>query len=159
MNFQQSMLPSSNFGRARLPFRRGISLLSFFDTVRSAITSRLSSAGDATYLDIFREFSHMASNNPEKLNRRSLHFSHSYRQPLLAATALSPCLLKGEPLNSGGRSRPWTTQEGEGTGLTEFLGPAKMGTILHGLQPCCQDSLQFQCRSLPKQNGLSPAPA
>uniref|UniRef100_H3BHG8 Arf-GAP with coiled-coil, ANK repeat and PH domain-containing protein n=1 Tax=Latimeria chalumnae TaxID=7897 RepID=H3BHG8_LATCH len=35
--------------------------------------------GDATYLDIFREFSHMASNNPEKLNRRSVHFSHSYR--------------------------------------------------------------------------------
>ncbi|XP_067329113.1 LOW QUALITY PROTEIN: arf-GAP with coiled-coil, ANK repeat and PH domain-containing protein 3 [Anolis sagrei] len=35
--------------------------------------------GDATYLDIFREFSHMASNNPEKLNRRSLHFGHSYR--------------------------------------------------------------------------------
>uniref|UniRef100_A0A8D0LBI9 Arf-GAP with coiled-coil, ANK repeat and PH domain-containing protein n=1 Tax=Sphenodon punctatus TaxID=8508 RepID=A0A8D0LBI9_SPHPU len=35
--------------------------------------------GDATYLDIFREFSHMASNNPEKLNRRSLHFSHSFR--------------------------------------------------------------------------------
>ncbi|XP_025929928.1 arf-GAP with coiled-coil, ANK repeat and PH domain-containing protein 3 [Apteryx rowi] len=36
-------------------------------------------AGDATYLDIFREFSHMASNNPEKLNRRSLHFSQSCR--------------------------------------------------------------------------------
>uniref|UniRef100_A0A8D2LDX6 Arf-GAP with coiled-coil, ANK repeat and PH domain-containing protein n=1 Tax=Varanus komodoensis TaxID=61221 RepID=A0A8D2LDX6_VARKO len=36
-------------------------------------------AGDATYLDIFREFSHMASNNPEKLSRRSLHFSHSCR--------------------------------------------------------------------------------
>nr|XP_025956421.1 arf-GAP with coiled-coil, ANK repeat and PH domain-containing protein 3 isoform X9 [Dromaius novaehollandiae] len=35
--------------------------------------------GDATYLDIFREFSHMASNNPEKLNRRSLHFSQSCR--------------------------------------------------------------------------------
>uniref|UniRef100_A0A8D0EY83 Arf-GAP with coiled-coil, ANK repeat and PH domain-containing protein n=1 Tax=Strix occidentalis caurina TaxID=311401 RepID=A0A8D0EY83_STROC len=35
--------------------------------------------GDATYLDIFREFSHMASNNPEKLKRRSLHFSHSCR--------------------------------------------------------------------------------
>uniref|UniRef100_A0A4W3GU12 Arf-GAP with coiled-coil, ANK repeat and PH domain-containing protein n=1 Tax=Callorhinchus milii TaxID=7868 RepID=A0A4W3GU12_CALMI len=34
--------------------------------------------GDETYLDIFREFSHMASNNPEKLNRRSFHFSHSY---------------------------------------------------------------------------------
>uniref|UniRef100_A0A8V5HCN7 Arf-GAP with coiled-coil, ANK repeat and PH domain-containing protein n=1 Tax=Melopsittacus undulatus TaxID=13146 RepID=A0A8V5HCN7_MELUD len=33
--------------------------------------------GDATYLDIFREFSYMASNNPEKLKRRSLHFSHS----------------------------------------------------------------------------------
>uniref|UniRef100_A0A7N8YQC0 Arf-GAP with coiled-coil, ANK repeat and PH domain-containing protein n=1 Tax=Mastacembelus armatus TaxID=205130 RepID=A0A7N8YQC0_9TELE len=27
--------------------------------------------GDATYLDIFREFSHMASHNPEKLKRRS----------------------------------------------------------------------------------------
>ncbi|XP_015671536.1 arf-GAP with coiled-coil, ANK repeat and PH domain-containing protein 3 [Protobothrops mucrosquamatus] len=35
--------------------------------------------GDATYLDIFRDFSHMASNNPEKLNRRSLHFHPSYR--------------------------------------------------------------------------------
>ncbi|KAM6313015.1 arf-GAP with coiled-coil, ANK repeat and PH domain-containing protein 3 [Podargus strigoides] len=35
--------------------------------------------GDATYLDIFWEFSHMASNNPEKLKRRSLHFSHSCR--------------------------------------------------------------------------------
>uniref|UniRef100_A0A8C4H843 Arf-GAP with coiled-coil, ANK repeat and PH domain-containing protein n=1 Tax=Dicentrarchus labrax TaxID=13489 RepID=A0A8C4H843_DICLA len=28
--------------------------------------------GDATYLDIFREFSHMASHNPEKLKRRSV---------------------------------------------------------------------------------------
>uniref|UniRef100_A0A8C4SIS8 Arf-GAP with coiled-coil, ANK repeat and PH domain-containing protein n=1 Tax=Erpetoichthys calabaricus TaxID=27687 RepID=A0A8C4SIS8_ERPCA len=35
--------------------------------------------GDTTYLDIFREFSHMASNSPEKLNRRSFHFSHSCR--------------------------------------------------------------------------------
>ncbi|KAM9785730.1 LOW QUALITY PROTEIN: arf-GAP with coiled-coil, ANK repeat and PH domain-containing protein 3-like [Neosynchiropus ocellatus] len=35
--------------------------------------------GDATYLDIFREFSHMASNNPEKLKRRSVHFRHSFR--------------------------------------------------------------------------------
>ncbi|XP_040283649.1 arf-GAP with coiled-coil, ANK repeat and PH domain-containing protein 3 isoform X3 [Bufo bufo] len=35
--------------------------------------------GDTTYLDIFREFSHMASNNPEKLSRRSVHFSHSCR--------------------------------------------------------------------------------
>ncbi|CAM4576364.1 arf-GAP with coiled-coil, ANK repeat and PH domain-containing protein 3 [Caretta caretta] len=35
--------------------------------------------GDATYLDIFREFSHMASNDPEKLNRRSFPFSHSCR--------------------------------------------------------------------------------
>uniref|UniRef100_A0A8C5WGT4 Arf-GAP with coiled-coil, ANK repeat and PH domain-containing protein n=1 Tax=Leptobrachium leishanense TaxID=445787 RepID=A0A8C5WGT4_9ANUR len=35
--------------------------------------------GDTTYLDIFREFSHMASNNPEKLSRRSIHFSHSCR--------------------------------------------------------------------------------
>uniref|UniRef100_A0A672HUS2 Arf-GAP with coiled-coil, ANK repeat and PH domain-containing protein n=1 Tax=Salarias fasciatus TaxID=181472 RepID=A0A672HUS2_SALFA len=29
-------------------------------------------AGDATYLDIFREFSHMASHNPEKLKRRNV---------------------------------------------------------------------------------------
>ncbi|CAG6021883.1 unnamed protein product [Menidia menidia] len=36
------------------------------------------SPGDATYLDIFREFSHMASHNPEKLKRRSLHFRHSF---------------------------------------------------------------------------------
>ncbi|XP_067873396.1 arf-GAP with coiled-coil, ANK repeat and PH domain-containing protein 3 isoform X2 [Heterodontus francisci] len=35
--------------------------------------------GDETYHDIFREFSHMASNNPEKLNRRSFHVSHSCR--------------------------------------------------------------------------------
>ncbi|KAE8592996.1 hypothetical protein XENTR_v10018939 [Xenopus tropicalis] len=35
--------------------------------------------GDTTYLDIFREFSHMASNNPEKLSRRSVHFSNSCR--------------------------------------------------------------------------------
>ncbi|XP_074499372.1 arf-GAP with coiled-coil, ANK repeat and PH domain-containing protein 3-like isoform X7 [Sebastes fasciatus] len=35
--------------------------------------------GDATYLDIFREFSHMASHNPEKLKRRSVHFRHSFR--------------------------------------------------------------------------------
>ncbi|XP_069040152.1 arf-GAP with coiled-coil, ANK repeat and PH domain-containing protein 3 isoform X4 [Lepisosteus oculatus] len=35
--------------------------------------------GDATYLDIFREFSHMASHNPEKLNRRSVLFQHSFR--------------------------------------------------------------------------------
>lgn len=35
--------------------------------------------GDTTYLDIFREFSHMASNNPEKLSRRSIHFSQSCR--------------------------------------------------------------------------------
>ncbi|KAM5140356.1 arf-GAP with coiled-coil, ANK repeat and PH domain-containing protein 3 [Mantella aurantiaca] len=34
---------------------------------------------DTTYLDIFREFSHMASNNPEKLSRRSVHFSQSCR--------------------------------------------------------------------------------
>uniref|UniRef100_A0A7N8WUY6 Arf-GAP with coiled-coil, ANK repeat and PH domain-containing protein n=1 Tax=Mastacembelus armatus TaxID=205130 RepID=A0A7N8WUY6_9TELE len=31
--------------------------------------------GDATYLDIFREFSHMASHNPEKLKRRSVDSS------------------------------------------------------------------------------------
>ncbi|XP_049920788.1 arf-GAP with coiled-coil, ANK repeat and PH domain-containing protein 3 isoform X1 [Epinephelus moara] len=36
--------------------------------------------GDATYLDIFREFSHMASHNPEKLKRRSVHFRHSFRE-------------------------------------------------------------------------------
>uniref|UniRef100_A0A673BWK8 Arf-GAP with coiled-coil, ANK repeat and PH domain-containing protein n=1 Tax=Sphaeramia orbicularis TaxID=375764 RepID=A0A673BWK8_9TELE len=35
--------------------------------------------GDATYLDIFREFSHMASHDPEKLKRRSVHFRHSFR--------------------------------------------------------------------------------
>ncbi|XP_072012119.1 arf-GAP with coiled-coil, ANK repeat and PH domain-containing protein 3 isoform X5 [Engystomops pustulosus] len=35
--------------------------------------------GDTTYLDIFREFSHMASNNPEKLSRRSVYFSQSCR--------------------------------------------------------------------------------
>ncbi|XP_078095043.1 arf-GAP with coiled-coil, ANK repeat and PH domain-containing protein 3-like [Mustelus asterias] len=35
--------------------------------------------GDETYHDIFREFSHMASNNPEKLNRRSFYISHSCR--------------------------------------------------------------------------------
>uniref|UniRef100_A0A8C1IDS3 Arf-GAP with coiled-coil, ANK repeat and PH domain-containing protein n=1 Tax=Cyprinus carpio TaxID=7962 RepID=A0A8C1IDS3_CYPCA len=35
--------------------------------------------GDTTYLDIFREFSHMASHNPEKLKRRSIHFRHSFR--------------------------------------------------------------------------------
>ncbi|KAJ8265603.1 hypothetical protein COCON_G00147020 [Conger conger] len=34
--------------------------------------------GDTTYLDIFREFSHMASHNPEKLKRRSVHFRHSF---------------------------------------------------------------------------------
>uniref|UniRef100_A0A671RBI4 Arf-GAP with coiled-coil, ANK repeat and PH domain-containing protein n=1 Tax=Sinocyclocheilus anshuiensis TaxID=1608454 RepID=A0A671RBI4_9TELE len=39
----------------------------------------LSQPGDATYLDIFREFSHMASHNPEKLKRRSVHFRHSFR--------------------------------------------------------------------------------
>uniref|UniRef100_A0A3Q2YY22 Arf-GAP with coiled-coil, ANK repeat and PH domain-containing protein n=1 Tax=Hippocampus comes TaxID=109280 RepID=A0A3Q2YY22_HIPCM len=40
---------------------------------------RESEGGDATYLDIFREFSHMASHNPEKLKRRSVHFRHSFR--------------------------------------------------------------------------------
>lgn len=39
----------------------------------------LTSSGDATYLDIFREFSHMASNDPDKLKRRSVHFRHSFR--------------------------------------------------------------------------------
>uniref|UniRef100_A0A672NI14 Arf-GAP with coiled-coil, ANK repeat and PH domain-containing protein n=1 Tax=Sinocyclocheilus grahami TaxID=75366 RepID=A0A672NI14_SINGR len=39
----------------------------------------LGQPGDATYLDIFREFSHMASHNPEKLKRRSVHFRHSFR--------------------------------------------------------------------------------
>ncbi|XP_070293907.1 arf-GAP with coiled-coil, ANK repeat and PH domain-containing protein 2-like [Salvelinus sp. IW2-2015] len=32
------------------------------------------SSGDETYQDIFRDFSHMASNNPEKLKRRSTDF-------------------------------------------------------------------------------------
>ncbi|KAJ8259461.1 hypothetical protein GJAV_G00169540 [Gymnothorax javanicus] len=36
--------------------------------------------GDATYVHIFREFSHMASHNPEKLKRRSRHFRHSFRR-------------------------------------------------------------------------------
>ncbi|XP_064162201.1 arf-GAP with coiled-coil, ANK repeat and PH domain-containing protein 3-like [Anguilla rostrata] len=35
--------------------------------------------GDSTYADIFREFSHLASHNPEKLKRRSRHFRHSFR--------------------------------------------------------------------------------
>ncbi|XP_078281330.1 arf-GAP with coiled-coil, ANK repeat and PH domain-containing protein 3 isoform X3 [Rhinoraja longicauda] len=35
--------------------------------------------GDETYHDIFREFSHMASNNPEKLNRRSFQVRPSCR--------------------------------------------------------------------------------
>uniref|UniRef100_A0A673HML0 Arf-GAP with coiled-coil, ANK repeat and PH domain-containing protein n=1 Tax=Sinocyclocheilus rhinocerous TaxID=307959 RepID=A0A673HML0_9TELE len=39
--------------------------------------------GDTTYLDIFREFSHMASHNPEKLKRRSVHFRHSFRYVFL----------------------------------------------------------------------------
>ncbi|KAI5096056.1 arf-GAP with coiled-coil, ANK repeat and PH domain-containing protein 3 [Silurus meridionalis] len=39
----------------------------------------LGQPGDTTYLDIFREFSHMASHNPEKLKRRSIHFRHSFR--------------------------------------------------------------------------------
>uniref|UniRef100_A0A8C9SM33 Arf-GAP with coiled-coil, ANK repeat and PH domain-containing protein n=1 Tax=Scleropages formosus TaxID=113540 RepID=A0A8C9SM33_SCLFO len=39
----------------------------------------LGQPGDTTYLDIFREFSHMASHNPEKLKRRSVHFRHSFR--------------------------------------------------------------------------------
>uniref|UniRef100_A0A4W3GUD9 Arf-GAP with coiled-coil, ANK repeat and PH domain-containing protein n=1 Tax=Callorhinchus milii TaxID=7868 RepID=A0A4W3GUD9_CALMI len=47
--------------------------------------------GDETYLDIFREFSHMASNNPEKLNRRSFHFSHSYGTTHLVPRSLTPC--------------------------------------------------------------------
>ncbi|XP_074074866.1 arf-GAP with coiled-coil, ANK repeat and PH domain-containing protein 3 isoform X1 [Macrotis lagotis] len=37
----------------------------------------LGQPGDTTYLDIFREFSHMASHHPEKLNRQSLHASPS----------------------------------------------------------------------------------
>ncbi|XP_036601256.1 arf-GAP with coiled-coil, ANK repeat and PH domain-containing protein 3 isoform X2 [Trichosurus vulpecula] len=37
----------------------------------------LGQPGDTTYLDIFREFSHMASHHPEKLNRQSLHVSPS----------------------------------------------------------------------------------
>ncbi|XP_055079092.1 arf-GAP with coiled-coil, ANK repeat and PH domain-containing protein 3 [Periophthalmus magnuspinnatus] len=39
----------------------------------------LGQPGDATYVDIFKEFSHMASHNPEKLKRRSVHFRHSFR--------------------------------------------------------------------------------
>uniref|UniRef100_A0A8C6SWG2 Arf-GAP with coiled-coil, ANK repeat and PH domain-containing protein n=1 Tax=Neogobius melanostomus TaxID=47308 RepID=A0A8C6SWG2_9GOBI len=39
----------------------------------------LGQPGDATYIDIVREFSHMASHNPEKLKRRSVHFRHSFR--------------------------------------------------------------------------------
>ncbi|XP_069774855.1 arf-GAP with coiled-coil, ANK repeat and PH domain-containing protein 3 [Narcine bancroftii] len=35
--------------------------------------------GDETYHDIFREFSYMASNNPEKLSRRSFQVSYSCR--------------------------------------------------------------------------------
>lgn len=54
------------------------------DEGRGAVTNQrfrlsLASPGDATYLDIFREFSHMASHDPEKLKRRSVHFSHSFR--------------------------------------------------------------------------------
>ncbi|XP_027711233.1 arf-GAP with coiled-coil, ANK repeat and PH domain-containing protein 3 isoform X4 [Vombatus ursinus] len=37
----------------------------------------LGQPGDTTYLDIFWEFSHMASHHPEKLNRQSLHVSPS----------------------------------------------------------------------------------
>nr|XP_023837839.1 arf-GAP with coiled-coil, ANK repeat and PH domain-containing protein 2-like [Salvelinus alpinus] len=37
-------------------------------------SSFLGATGDETYQDIFRDFSHMASNNPEKLKRRSTDF-------------------------------------------------------------------------------------
>ncbi|XP_041129844.1 arf-GAP with coiled-coil, ANK repeat and PH domain-containing protein 3-like isoform X1 [Polyodon spathula] len=56
--------------------------------------------GDATYLDIFREFSHMASNNPEKLNRRSMHFSHSCRRGReLASLDLLLLEMSPQPVN------------------------------------------------------------
>ncbi|XP_058849447.1 arf-GAP with coiled-coil, ANK repeat and PH domain-containing protein 3 [Acipenser ruthenus] len=56
--------------------------------------------GDATYLDIFREFSHMASNNPEKLNRRSVHFSHSCRRGReLASLDLLLLEMSSQPVN------------------------------------------------------------
>uniref|UniRef100_A0A3Q2DI48 Uncharacterized protein n=1 Tax=Cyprinodon variegatus TaxID=28743 RepID=A0A3Q2DI48_CYPVA len=50
--------------------------LSFFGGINKL---NLNNYDYTTYLDIFREFSHMASNNPEKLKRRSLHFRHSFR--------------------------------------------------------------------------------
>ncbi|KAK6472441.1 arf-GAP with coiled-coil [Huso huso] len=56
--------------------------------------------GDATYLDIFREFSNMASNNPEKLNRRSVHFSHSCRRGReLASLDLLLLEMSSQPVN------------------------------------------------------------
>ncbi|MGH0173016.1 UNVERIFIED_CONTAM: hypothetical protein FKN15_066933 [Acipenser sinensis] len=56
--------------------------------------------GDTTYLDIFREFSHMASNNPEKLNRRSVHFSHSCRRGReLASLDLLLLEMSSQPVN------------------------------------------------------------
>ncbi|XP_072464583.1 arf-GAP with coiled-coil, ANK repeat and PH domain-containing protein 3 [Notamacropus eugenii] len=48
----------------------------------------LGQPGDTTYLDIFREFSHMASHHPEKLNRQNLHVSPS-------AQEASPCSSSG----------------------------------------------------------------
>ncbi|ROL45572.1 Arf-GAP with coiled-coil, ANK repeat and PH domain-containing protein 2 [Anabarilius grahami] len=41
-----------------------------FQTIKNQLSGR-ASAGDDTYHDIFRDFSQMASNNPEKLKRRS----------------------------------------------------------------------------------------
>ncbi|KAK3518719.1 hypothetical protein QTP70_008908 [Hemibagrus guttatus] len=50
----------------------------------------LGQPGDTTYLDIFREFSHMASHNPEKLKRRSIHFRHSFRHYLVRGPEKTP---------------------------------------------------------------------
>ncbi|TRY66798.1 hypothetical protein DNTS_009587 [Danionella cerebrum] len=49
------------------------------EEVRCIMLHVWATPGDTTYLDIFREFSHMASHNPEKLKRRSIHFRHSFR--------------------------------------------------------------------------------
>lgn len=45
-------------------------ILFLFTPIPPFLLSSLS-AGDETYHDIFRDFSQMASNNPEKLKRRS----------------------------------------------------------------------------------------
>lgn len=63
-------------------------------------------SGDATYLDIFREFSHMASHNPEKLKRRSVHFRHSFRQSARhLERSNSPYLKSAEAAFHAGRGR------------------------------------------------------